>query len=197
MTSDSSSASDQSDSSDSESEVEKEEEPSIVSEVEQKTEEVKSDEPEIENETAVTESASPVTVTVTAPQPEDEIVDKQNDDTLDEGETTPAAPDEDCKDSSDKLGEAKSCEIGEVTSDGAVNDPAVDGEDVLDSPATKEELGKEKDVIDKVLPDVDKARGDADDGSQDVTQSPSDWMETVEHSQQGVGMHQKVLQGKK
>jgi len=84
LTSDSSSASDQSDSSDSESEVEKEEEPSIVSEVEQKTEEVKSDEPEIENETAVTETASPVTVTVTAPQPEDEIVDKQNDDTLDE-----------------------------------------------------------------------------------------------------------------
>ena len=120
----------------------------------------------------------------------------KNDDTLDEGETTPAAPDEDCKDSSDKLGEAKSCEIGEVTSDGAVNDPAVDGEDVLDSPATKEELGKEKDVIDKVLPDVDKARGDADDGSQDVTQSPSDWMETVEHSQQGVGVHLKVLQGK-
>jgi len=84
LTSDSSSASDQSDSSDSESEIEKEEEPSIVSEVEQKTEEVKSDEPEIENETAVTETASPVTVTVTAPQPEDEIVDKQNDDTLDE-----------------------------------------------------------------------------------------------------------------
>ena len=115
----------------------------------------------------------------------------KNDDTHGEGETSPAAPDEEVKDSSDKLGEAKSCEIVEVTSDGVV-----DGEGVLDSPATKEELGKEKDVIDKVLPDVDKARGDADDGSQDVTQSPSDWVENVEHSQQGVGMHQKVLQGK-
>ena len=108
----------------------------------------------------------------------------------------PAALNEEGKDSSDKLGEAKSCEIGEVTSDRAVNDQTVDGEDVLDSPATKEELGKEKDVIDKVLPDVDKARGDADDLSQDVPQSPSGLVENVEHSQQGVGMHQKVLQGK-
>ena len=63
----------------------------------------------------------------------------KNDDTHGEGETSPAAPDEEVKDSSDKLGEAKSCEIVEVTSDGVV-----DGEDVLDSPATKEELGKEK-----------------------------------------------------
>ena len=65
----------------------------------------------------------------------------KNDDTHGEGETSPAAPDEEVKDSSDKLGEAKSCESGEITSDGVVNDPAVDGEDVLDSPATKEELG--------------------------------------------------------
>ena len=102
----------------------------------------------------------------------------------------PAALNEEGKDSSDKLGEAKSCEIGEVTSDGAVNDPAVDGE---------EELGKEKDVIDlrRVPHDVDKERGD--DGSQDITQRPSDWveLENVKHShQEGEGMPQEVLQEK-
>ena len=66
----------------------------------------------------------------------------------------PAAPDEEGKDASDNLGEAKSCEIGEVTSDGAVNDPAVDGEDVVDSPATEEELGKEEDTIENKLAEL-------------------------------------------